>query len=153
MGQRLRAVEQHLGDDDVFMANYTDGLSDLPLPAYLEHFDRQDRTASFVCVRPNHSFHVVGLTDAGFVRSITNVSEAGLWINGGFFVFKRRVFDCLKQGEDLVQEPFRRLIEAQQLVGYRYHGFWACMDTFKDKQRFDDMEARGERPWEVWTRA
>src|SRR2546428_276520 len=62
VGQRLRAVEQHLGDDDVFMANYTDGLSDLPLPAYLEHFDRQDKMASFVCVRPNHSFHVVGLT-------------------------------------------------------------------------------------------
>ena len=78
------------------------------------------------------------------------VSESDFWVNSGFFAFKREIFDYLKEGEDLVQEPFRRLIGLHQLTAYRHEGFWACMDTFKDKQAFDDMDARGDTPWQVW---
>jgi len=149
IGQRLNAVRRYLGDDPVFLANYSDGLSDLPLPEYLDHFRRQDKIGSFVCVRPSQSFHVVALDDA-LVKDIRHVTTSDLWINGGFFIFKRQIFDYLKEGEDLVEEPFQRLIGLQQLTAYRYHGFWACMDTFKDKQAFDDMEVRGDTPWQVW---
>ena len=150
IGQRLRAVQSYLGDDPVFLANYSDGLSDLPLAEYLDHFRRQDGIASFVCVRPNQSFHTVSLASDGRVTDIRHVGESGLWINGGFFAFKREIFDYLKEGEDLVQEPFQRLIGMQQLIAYRHEGFWACMDTFKDKQAIDEMHDRGDRPWEVW---
>jgi glucose-1-phosphate cytidylyltransferase len=151
LGQRLKAVERYLGDDDdVFMANYTDGLTDLHLPTYLAEFRRRNVVASFVSVRPTYSFHMVDVDDAGLVRTIKDARDGGLWINGGFFVFKRAIFDAMQAGEELVEQPFRRLIPHKQLLAYRYGGFWACMDTFKDKQRFDDMDARGETPWQVW---
>ena len=150
IGQRLKAVERYIGDDPEFLANYSDGLSDLSLAAYLDHFHRQNTIGSFVCVRPSQSFHVVSLADDDRVQDIRHTAEAGLWINGGFFAFKREIFDYLKEGEDLIQEPFQRLIGVQQLTAYRHEGFWACMDTFKDKQAFDDMNARGDTPWQVW---
>jgi glucose-1-phosphate cytidylyltransferase len=152
IGQRLRAVQRYLGDDPVFLANYSDGLTDLPLTRYLEHFHAQDRIASFVCVRPSHSFHAVSVGADGLVQDIRHVNDSGLWINGGFFALKREIFDHLKEGEELVEEPFQRLIALEQLAAYRYEGFWACMDTFKDKQAFDDMNARGDMPWALWKR-
>jgi glucose-1-phosphate cytidylyltransferase len=150
IGQRLRAVQPYLGDDPVFLANYSDGLSDLPLDRYLEHFCSQDKIASFACVRPSQSFHPVSLGRDGLVEDIRQAADADLWINGGFFAFKRDIFEYIKDGEELVEEPFQRLIRAQQLTAYRYEGFWVCMDTFKDKQAFDDMNARGDTPWQVW---
>ena len=150
VGQRLKAVEPYLDGDDTFLANYADGVSDLPLPEYLAWFRAQDRIASFVCVRPNQTFHVVAMAEDGRVSGIRHVAEAGVWINGGFFAFKKDVFDYMRDGEELVEAPFRRLISAEQLAAYRYEGFWACLDTFKDKQRFDDMNASGQTPWQVW---
>jgi len=152
VGQRLKAAESHVGNDEVFLANYTDALSDLHLPAYLEYFTSQDKIAAFACVRPHHTFHVVDLDDAGLVRDVRHVGSSGLRINGGFFAFKRAVFEHIRDGEDLVEEPFQRLIAQGQLSAYRHDGFWHCMDTFKDKQAFDEMSARDERPWEVWRR-
>lgn len=150
IGQRLKAVRGYLGDDQVFLANYSDGLSDLHLPEYIEQFHRQDKIASFLCVRPSQSFHAVSLDDDALVRDIRHVGSANLWINGGFFAFKREIFDYIKDGEELVDEPFQRLIRQEQLIAHRHHGFWACMDTLKEKQAFDDMHARGETPWTLW---
>jgi glucose-1-phosphate cytidylyltransferase len=73
-----------------------------------------------------------------------------LLINGGFFVMKQEIFDYIKDGEELVEEPFRRLIEQRKLATFRYLGFWQAMDTFKDKITFDRMEAQGNCPWMVW---
>jgi glucose-1-phosphate cytidylyltransferase len=150
VGQRLKSIEAYLEGDPIFLANYSDALSDLPLPRYLEHFRRQGAVGSFACVRPSQTFHTVSLGEGGRVREIRPASESGLWINGGFFAFRSEIFDYLRAGEDLVDEPFRRLIARDQLIGYRHDGFWACMDTLKDKQAFDHMVARGEVPWEVW---
>lgn len=152
IGMRLKAVQSHLGDDEVFLANYADGLSDLPLPEYLAEFKRQDCVASFLCVRPGQTFHVVESDDQGVVRDIRHVSQTDFWINGGFFAFKRKIFDYMKEGEELVEQPFRRLIAEGQLMAYRTPGFWQCMDTFRDKQLLDDMNSRGNPPWEVWKR-
>lgn len=150
IGQRLKAVERYLDGEEMFFANYSDGLSDIPLDGYLDQFLKERKVGGFACVRPNYSFHLVSLGEQGNVQDITSLTKSGLWINGGFFVFKKEVFDYMREGEELVQEPFRRLIAADQLMAYRHDGFWACMDTLKDKQQFDDMHARGERPWEVW---
>jgi len=152
LGQRLCAVRKYLGDDEVFLANYADGLSDLPLPQYIEHARSQDRVGTFLCVKPNQSFHVVTVAADGRVTGLRPAQDADVWINGGFFVFKQQIFDYIKDGEDLVVEPFQRLILDDQLAAYRYHGFWAAMDTVKDKLRFDEMAAHEDTPWEVWSR-
>jgi glucose-1-phosphate cytidylyltransferase len=152
VGQRLKAVEGYLEGEEAFLANYSDGLTDLPLPEYVDHFLKSRRTASCLCVRPNQTFHLVSL-QGETARGIEQISRADLWMNGGFFIFRPEIFDYIGPGEELVNEPFQRLIAAEQLMGYKYEGFWACMDTFKDKQALEDMDARGEAPWEVWKSA
>lgn len=154
LGQRLCAVRRYLGDDELFLANYTDGLSDVPLPDYLAYASAQNRVATFLCVKPHQSYHIVSLTPSGHVTNLESAHDSDVWINGGFFVFKREIFDYIKDGEDLVVEPFQRLIRDEQLAAYRYRGFWAAMDTVKDKLRFDEMAASDNTPWQVWkTRA
>jgi len=86
----------------------------------------------------------------GAVREIKPVMETDLRVNGGFFLFRRQIFDFMRPGEELVQEPFGRLIDADQLLTYQHDGFTASMDTFKDKQHFDDLYSKGRAPWEVW---
>lgn len=149
IGQRLKAVEKYLEGEEVFMANYSDGLTGLCLPEYLEYFMRQNKVASFLSVKPSQSFHIVKIGEENRVISIDPVNAGDLWINGGFFVFKKEIFDYMRDGEELVQEPFKRLIAANQLITYPYHGFWACMDTFKEKQMFDDLFRAGKMPWVV----
>ena len=153
IGQRLSAVESHLAGESEFFANYTDGLTDLPLPAELEHFRRHGRIASFLCVKPHLSYHFVVSRPGGEVTSIRETAQTGLRINGGYLIFQTEIFDYLRHGEDLVADAFQRLLAENQLLAYRYDGFWTSMDTFKDKQRLDDMYARGDAPWEVWKRA
>jgi glucose-1-phosphate cytidylyltransferase len=150
IGQRLLAVRPHLSGDEYFMANYADGLSDLYLPDYVDHFYQHNKVASFLCVQPSQSFHIVSLTPGGEVTNIQPVQNADLWINGGYFIFRRDIFDYMREGEELVVEPFQRLIEKNQLVAYRNPGFWACMDTLKEKRMFDERVARGDMPWAVW---
>lgn len=152
VGQRLKAVEKYIEGEGVFLANYSDGLTDLALPDQLEHFHQQDKIASFVCVTPRLSFHLVSLTKDSQVINIQDMNRSNIQINGGFFVFRRDIFDYLRDGDELVHEPFQRLIKEGKLIGYKYDGFWASMDTFKDKQMLDDLYARGDAPWEVWKR-
>jgi glucose-1-phosphate cytidylyltransferase len=150
IGQRLRAVEEYLEGEEVFLANYSDGLSDAPLPDLIDYFVTSEKTASFLSVRPTQSFHVVSLDEDGEVEAIRHIKNSGIWINGGFFVFRKAIFRYINDGEELVNEPFQRLIERGKLTTYKHTGFWVSMDTFKDKQLLDDMCSRGETPWEVW---
>lgn len=150
IGMRLKAVEEHLADEEVFLANYTDGLSDLPLDVYLERFRERGKTAQFVSVNNANASHMVQAEEDGTVTGIKSLSDSDIRINGGFFAFRRKIFDYIREGEELVVEPFARLMEEQELDAYRHDGFWQCMDTFKDKQKFDEMAARDEMPWQVW---
>jgi glucose-1-phosphate cytidylyltransferase len=150
IGQRLKAVEKYLEGEEMFLANYSDGLTDLHLPDLIDHFKKHNKIACFLCVRPAQSFHVVSIEGDGIVNEIQHIEQCGIWINGGYFVFKTEMFKYLKNGEELIIEPFQRLIEKRELMSYKYEGFWACMDTFKDKQQLEDMYARGKAPWEVW---
>ena len=150
LGQRLQAAQKYLEDDEVFLANYADGLTDLHLPTLIEQFQRGGKIGNFVSVRPNLSYHAVLAGDDGLVNEITAITKTNLRINGGYFMFQRAIFDHICDGEELVQEPFQRLIAAKQLMAYAYDGFFASMDTFKDKQHLEDLYAHGKAPWEVW---
>lgn len=150
IGERLAAVKRHLAGEEMFLANYADGLTDLRLPEQLEHFRQQDRIASFLCVRPNLSYHFVSTEGDGVVTSFRDIAQSGLRVNGGFFVFRREIFDYMREGEELVVQPFQRLMHANKLVAYDYDGFWLPMDTAKDKARLDLLHERGDAPWYVW---
>lgn len=152
IGQRLKAVEKYLEGEDEFLANYSDGLTDLQLPEQLQHFRQQGKLASFVCVRPNLTYHLVSLHDnkGGLVSAIHAINNGSIRINGGFFIFKKKIFEYIRDKEELVGKPFQRLVQEKQLIGYQYDGFWESMDTFKDKQHLESLYASGAAPWEVW---
>jgi glucose-1-phosphate cytidylyltransferase len=149
IGQRLKAVERHLVGEEEFLANYSDGLTSLPLPTLIDFAHKHGKIATCLCVKPPHSYHVVTLDADSHINSIEPIRGTKTLINGGFYVFKRKIFDYMKSGEELVIEPFKRLIEAGELVGYEYDRFW-CMDTFKEHQELTDMYNQGNAPWEVW---
>ena len=151
IGERLKSAEPFLAGEDIFLANYGDGLSDLPLPDMLDIFRQSGAVASLTLVTPTATFDLVNATPGGIVRSISPVSRSGLWINGGFFAMRSRIFEYIHPGEDLVREPFQRLVAEQALLAYPYTGFWQCMDTFKDKQHLMDLDREGA-PWKLWER-
>jgi glucose-1-phosphate cytidylyltransferase len=152
IGQRLKAVEKYVEGEEEFMANYSDGLTDLPLPQQVEHFHKHGKVASFLAVRPNLSYHLISLQEGEghLVTGIHAINNGSVRINGGFFIFKHKIFDYIREKEELVNGPFQRLIDEQELIGYPYDGFWASMDTFKDKQQLENLWDSGAAPWELW---
>jgi glucose-1-phosphate cytidylyltransferase len=152
IGQRLAKVRHLLQNEEYFFANYSDGLTDLPLPKMLNKFKRSGKVAAFVCAPPSQTFHIVGLKAGGQVSHIEPVNTSGLLVNAGYFTFRRDIFDYIKNGEDLVGPPFERLIKKNLVMGYKYGRFW-CMDTFKEQQELSDLYTRGDAPWEIWKTA
>jgi glucose-1-phosphate cytidylyltransferase len=150
IGERLRAVRHLLRDDEMFLANYGDTLTDADLPAMIDRVRTTGATASFLAVRPNYSFHVVSMNDAGVVHDINDVTRSDMWINGGYFVLRSELLDDLRPGEELVEEPFRRLLADGRLLAQRHEGFWAPMDTLKDKQWLESLHESGQAPWQLW---
>ena len=149
IGERLKAVEKYLEGEDMFLANYSDGLTRFPLPDMVDAFVKSGKVASFLCAKPSQSFHVVTVDPGSIVKSIESVRQSDILINAGYFAFHKKIFDYMKRGEDLVAEPFQRLIAEGQILGYRSDQFW-CMDTFKEHQELTDMYNLGDAPWEVW---
>lgn len=150
VGERLQAVQKHLEGEEVFLANYADGVTDLHLPDMMSFFREKGRVGCFIGVHPNATFHTIKSKEDGTVEEIQGVNSSDTRINGGFFIFKQEIFNYMQPGEELVEEPFRRLIRDGQLLTYKYDGFWACMDTFKEKQTLEDMQKNEVAPWEVW---
>ena len=151
IGQRLKAVEPYLQGEEMFLANYGDGLSDVELPEMIEKFRRTDAIVSLLLVQPTASFDIVRVGTGGAVGGIECLAEADIWINGGFFVMRNEIFQYIHPGEELVRAPFKRLIDKQALLAYKCTGFWQCMDTFKDKQALEELNQR-KAPWKVWHR-
>ena len=153
IGERLRAVRSYVADDEIFLANYGDVVTDAPLDTFIADFRKRDKLAAFISVRPtSYSFHVVRFAEDGLVAGLDDVRSSDLWINGGFFIFRREIFDYLRPGEELVEAPFARLIAENKLISYRYDGFWAPMDTLKDVQTLEAHYESGRAPWALWQR-
>jgi glucose-1-phosphate cytidylyltransferase len=152
IAQRLTAVRPHLEGEEWFLANYSDGLTDLHLPALIEKLHESGSIATFLGVRPHLSFHLLESDNEGWVSRMTPIASANLWMNAGFFALRPEIFSYIREGEELVVEPFRRLIEEHRLSSYKYDGFWHSMDTYKEKQTLDDLYHRGDAPWVIWNK-
>jgi glucose-1-phosphate cytidylyltransferase len=148
VGERLRRIEPYVGDDELFLATYGDGLTDAPLDDMIDTLDRSGKIALFMSVRPRVEYHLVNAGEDGLVHSVEHLPLADIWINGGFFVFRREIFDVINPGDELVNEPFARLIDRHELLTYRYEGFWEPMDTVKDKQKLEALLEGGTAPWQ-----
>lgn len=147
IGGRLKAVERYVGEDEEFMATYGDGLTDVRLPEMIDTLRRSGRTAILLSVRPEYNAHLVTHDGNGVVLTVEEVRHSYARINGGFFVFRRKIFDLIEPGDDLVDAPFARLIEQGELIAYPYEGFFGPMDTIKDLQRLEAIYLAGNAPW------
>jgi glucose-1-phosphate cytidylyltransferase len=152
IAERLMKVRKYLGEDEEFMANYSDAVTDLPLDRHIAQFRAKRSVASIVATRTAQSFHCVQAEEDGTVASIGRISDTEFWINAGFFCLRREIFDYIQPGDELVEQPFQRLIEQRKLSVYRYSGFWQQMDTLRDKIILDRLEGKGNCPWMVWKR-
>jgi len=150
IGQRLLAVRGQVQDEELFLASYSDCVTDAPLPRLVEDFQQRGKVGAFLSVRPVVPGHFISQRENGLVSSITNPKDSGLWVNGGYFIFRPEIFDHIEDGDELVIEPFQRLIAKRQLITYPYEGFWAPMDTLGDRQELESLFERGRAPWAVW---
>src|SRR5262249_51476844 len=110
IGERLLAVRHLLSDEELFLANYSDGLTDAPLPDMIDRLKRSGKVGGFIAVRPPFNFHLAEFNAEGAVSRIRSSQEAEIWINGGYFVFRNKVFDYIREGEELVMQPFNRML-------------------------------------------
>src|SRR5262245_39695830 len=149
IGERLFAVREHLEGEDMFLANYSDGLADVDLPKMIEAFRKSGKIACFLAARPNFSLHLVDMDGNGRVNGLRATQDANLWINGGYFIFRKEIFGYMREGEELVGAPFQRLIDVDQLLAFRHEGFWRPMDTLKDREVLEDLVERGAMPWRL----
>jgi glucose-1-phosphate cytidylyltransferase len=149
IGERLKAVEAQIGDDEEFLATYGDGLTDAPLADLIGEFRRSKKIGMFLSVRPAFNAHLVTTDEDGTVLSVDDMSQSHVRINGGFFAFRREIFDYIEPGDELVEESFARLIARKELGAYPYEGFFGPMDTIKDRQRLETLHESGQAPWRV----
>jgi glucose-1-phosphate cytidylyltransferase len=147
IGERLKAVEPYIGDDEMFLATYGDGLTDANMPHVIQAFRKSGKTASFLSVRPQFNAHLVETEPDGTVLKVDELSTSSVRINGGFFVFKREILDLIEPGDELVVETFAQLIARRELIAYHHDGFFGPMDTIKDRQRLEALQQSGEAPW------
>jgi glucose-1-phosphate cytidylyltransferase len=147
-GGRLKRVESMI-ESDQFMLTYGDGLSDVELNGLLGFHHKLTRTATVTAVRPRSSFGVLEVEN-GVAKAFVEKPLLDQRINGGFFAFRRNVFDYVMPDETLEGLPLKRMVAAGELAVYEHDGFWTCMDTKKDFDTLNAMWCEGQTPWKTW---
>ncbi len=151
-GGRVTAIRKYVEGDDLFFLTYADGLSDIDLRALAEFHRRHGKVMTMTTVHPPGRFGELTL-DGDQVTSFREKPASASYINGGFFVCDaKRIWDYLPDRADSVleREPLQRLAEDGQLVAYRHHGFWQCMDTFREFTMLNDLWSDDAAPWKKW---
>jgi glucose-1-phosphate cytidylyltransferase len=150
-GGRIKRVERYIGDER-FMLTYGDGVSDLDIGDLVKHHERSNKLATLTAIRPAGRFGALNISPNGTVnRFVEKPRGDGDYVNGGFFVLEPKVFDYI-EGDSTIWEkgPLERLASEGQLSAYRYDGFWAPMDTLRDKQYLENLWGKNIAPWKKW---
>jgi glucose-1-phosphate cytidylyltransferase len=150
IGERLRRVRPYLDNDEIFLANYGDVLTDAPMNDLIKEFRETNAVGQLLAVTPQDSFHVVDIEADGNVTGLTAVADMAMRINGGYFVLRQGIFDYLNEGEDLVMDACIRAAKDGRMRAIRYDGFWAPMDTLKERTALEEQYRRGNSPWALW---
>lgn len=148
-GGRLKLAADSIGPDS-FFATYADGVADIDLPALAAFHRRHGDLATVTVVRPNLQFGIAEMDGDSRVSGFVEKPRSENWINGGFFCFEPGALDYIAEDSILEREPLARLASEGHLHGYRHHGFWDCMDTYKDAVLLNDLWRNGGAPWKVW---
>jgi glucose-1-phosphate cytidylyltransferase len=150
-GARVKRIERYV-DTDIFMATYGDGLSDVNIADLLEFHRAHGRAATVTAVRQLSRYGVLDVTGDGRVRQFAEKPRLEGWINAGFFVFHRKIFDLLSVDENSVleQEPLSTLARNGELAAFHHDGFFFAMDTYREYLQLNEMWQKGTAPWKTW---
>jgi len=143
-GGRIKKIEKYI-DAEIFLANYCDGLTDVNVRDVEAFHRKMGKIATLLAVRPMSRYGVIELKN-GLVTSLREKPKLEGYINGGYFVFNRRIFDYLSDNSVLEREPLQRLAQEGQLAAYKYDGFWYAMDTFKEFEELNSLWETGVMP-------
>jgi len=149
---RVRRIQRYLGDEPEFMLTYGDGVGDIDLAALLAHHRRSGKICTITAVRPPGRFGELTLSGGSQVTAFNEKPQAeGGYINGGFMVFSRRIFEELSDTSEMLEQgPLKRLAQAGQLNAYRHDGFWQPMDTHQELTLLNQLWDSGRAPWKIW---
>ena len=150
IGERLRRVRRFLDGDEMFLANYGDVLTDAPLDEMIMRLRASDDVATMLPIKPQESFHVVNLNDDFRVSGFIPVVDMHIRINGGYFVLRKEIFEFLHEGDDLVMNACTAAAAAGRVQAFPYDGFWAPMDTLKERSMLEQRYQSGNCPWMLW---
>ncbi|MCX6467409.1 MAG: glucose-1-phosphate cytidylyltransferase [Pseudonocardiales bacterium] len=152
IGERLRRVRSHVADEEIFLANYADVLTDAPLDEMVARFRRSDAVAALLAVPPQAAFHCVGLGADDRITSVSSLRDMPIWENGGYFVLRPEIIDMIPENGDLVEDAYAKLATDGRLLAHRHTGFWQPADTAKERAHLERLYHSGRRPWMRWER-
>jgi len=150
-GRVARAGENLRGG--TFCLTYADGVADIDLPALLDQHQRQGTAATMTVVRPYSQWGIALIDDDQRIEGFREKPRLDYWINGGFFCLEPRFLEYLEDDSVLEEVPLGRAAKNRELSAYQHHGFWDCMDTYKDAVTLNDLWTQGQAPWNLWARA
>jgi glucose-1-phosphate cytidylyltransferase len=145
-GGRLFKARRFL-EDDTFLCTYGDGLADVDLKKLIEFHKSHGKIATITAVRPVSRFGVLDLSTSNVVNQFREKPQADGWINAGFFIFNKSIFNYLDENSILENEPLAALASENQLMAYRHEGFWQPMDTFRELTILNELWDSGQAPW------
>jgi glucose-1-phosphate cytidylyltransferase len=148
-GGRLRRVSDYISD--TFCMTYGDGVADVDISAIIAHHHRFGLEATVTAIQPPGRYGALDLDEERVANFLEKPVGDGKWINGGFFVCEPSVISRITD-DSMPWEaaPLQSLATDGQLAAYRHNGFWAAMDTLRDKNQLDDLWTTGTAPWKVW---
>jgi len=147
-GGRIKRIEPYITTDK-FMVTYGDGLANINITELVKFHDAHKKTATLTATQPPSRFGILDLTEDGKVKSFRE-KIGREWINGGFFVFNRKIFDYLTEDCMLEHGPMEKMAENSQLMAFRHNGFWIGMDTYREYEMLNQMWDKGQAEWKVW---
>lgn len=148
-GGRIKKIEKYIKEDD-FVVTYGDGLANINIKDLLMYHKKMGKIATMTCVSPAAQFGIVDSDSNGIITRYRQKPVLDWKVNGGFFVFNKKIFDYLNENSVLERKPFEKLIKDKQMCMYSFNGFWACMDTYKDNVLLNELWKSGKAPWKVW---
>ncbi|MBM0108912.1 glucose-1-phosphate cytidylyltransferase [Steroidobacter sp. S1-65] len=149
-GGRILRIQDYVRGER-FLLTYGDGVSDIDVRALVRFHEDHHRLATVTAVQPTARFGALEFSGNCVSQFVEKPKGDGRWISGGFFILESGIFKYLSKDQDVwEQEPLRKLAEDGELVAYRHSGFWAAMDTLRDKTSLEEMWASKRAPWKAW---
>ena len=149
-GGRIKRIQNHI--DDTFCVTYGDGVSDVNINDLILFHKEKKSLATLTAIHPPERFGVLELSGNNVVEFHEKHQEESSWINGGFFVFEKEIFDYIKNGDSTTLErtPFETLAKEKKLTAFKHEGFWHPMDTLRDKKHLENLWTSNKAPWNIW---